>query len=92
MQVTLYFFESKDVTLGDCFGLGLPKWYDETTGSWDDGRRYELPDGYRVGENVYGESMIFDPRNRGCDIVIHTSRRPQLISELTSMPVLKESV
>ena len=87
--VTLYFRTSKDVTLLDDFATHRPEWYDETRELWDDGVRYLLPAGYSVARNTINEIGIFDPRNRMCEIAVHSSGRPQLVSAMPNMPVLR---
>lgn len=88
-HVTLFKRKAKDVTMSDSFEFARPDIYDETRELWGEGADYTLPDGYTVGVNIYEEPMIFDPRNRGCDIIVHSSGRPQLVSAMPNLPVLK---
>jgi hypothetical protein len=90
-NVTLYFRTAKSLILADCFDLAPPARYDETEESWDDGAEYVLPAGYSLGSNIYGERHIYDPRERECEIVRHSSGRPQLISAMATLPVLKRA-
>lgn len=51
---------------------------------------YYLPEGYTVAKTTYDETAIFDPSDKYCDIVMHSSGRPQLIcGSNREMPVLK---
>lgn len=51
---------------------------------------YYLPEGYTVAKTSLGETGIFDPADKYCDIVMHRSTgRPQLVSASRDMPVLK---
>jgi hypothetical protein len=54
---------------------------------------YYLPEGYTVDKTKYGETAIFDPADKYCNIVMHRpTGRPQLVSESREMPVLKRKV
>lgn len=51
---------------------------------------YRLPSGYSVAKTNYGETAIFDAKNKYCNIVQHASGRPQLVSEIAArMPILE---
>lgn len=52
---------------------------------------FVLPDGYSIDENRLGFPMIFDPSGRGCEILNHTSGRPQLFSGFGASPVLERA-
>jgi hypothetical protein len=90
-NVTLYFRAAKNLILADYFDLQVPASYDETEELWGDGVNYVLPPGYSVGTNIYGELHVYDPKERECEIVRHPSGRPQLISAMPNMPVLKRA-
>lgn len=59
-------------------------------GTDDGGSEYVLPSGYHAAETTCGETMIFDPTGRACEIIMHPSGRPQLVSGGLEMPVLAE--
>ena len=72
----------------------LTPWGDDTpyyTGYDDGGEDYILPDNYELGETTSGEKAIFGPDGAYCDIYMHSSGLPQLISALRNAPVLKLS-
>lgn len=65
--------------------------HNDETSSLVTAAAYVLPEGYSVGRNSLDEEMIFAPNGWGCEIVEHTSGKPQLVSgDLHSMPVLAE--
>lgn len=49
---------------------------------------YVLPDGYEVAKTVYGDTAIYTLAGGHCEIVMHPSGRPQLVSAGVKMPVL----
>ena len=53
---------------------------------------YTLPDGYSVARTTYGDTAIFDANDDHCEIVMHPSGRPQLVSVGIRMPVLTRVV
>jgi hypothetical protein len=56
------------------------------------GVEYELPEGYEVAENQFGEKYIYPPTaNQPCTIVTHSSGRPQLLWGAQDAPVLREA-
>lgn len=85
VTVTLYKIHSGFVNKPASFELEAAL-ANESNG--DFAAQYALPAGYSVGENTIGSPMIFDPRGQGCELVEHTSGRPQLVSGLPTMPVL----
>lgn len=40
---------------------------------------YSLPEGFSVGKDWAGEEAIFGPDGYKCEIITHTSGRPQLL-------------
>lgn len=62
---------------------------DETCESIED---YYLPDGYKVAQNRIEMLTIYDPNDEHCEIVPHSSGRPQLIAGGRDMPILKRKV
>lgn len=77
-------------------GFGLRGWSgdDGYYSGWDDGgKEYVLPKGYHVAEGgpLPGEYFIFDADDRMCDIVMHSSGRPQLVGYGPQWPVLDAS-
>jgi len=52
---------------------------------------YWLPPGYTVTESNGGTQEIYDDKGNHCEIIEHSSGRPQLISTMTHMPVLKRA-
>lgn len=75
-------------------GYSLRPWSNGDSGYYegddDGGLWYTLPDGYSIGETVSGEKAIFDANDKHCEIVMHRSGRPQLVSLAREMPVLAE--
>lgn len=48
----------------------------------DGGRAYRLPEGYAVGDDGFGETVIWDPRGYPCTLGTEEGAgRPQLVSE-----------
>ncbi|HEV8502953.1 MAG TPA: hypothetical protein VGR63_15365 [Casimicrobiaceae bacterium] len=86
--VRIYRRIAKDVTLLDMVALERPRSYDETREDWDDGTLYQLPDGYDVARNAWGELAIYDPAGAHCEIELHSSGRPQLRTTDRRAPVL----
>lgn len=92
--VILYFVTCTRGYMADERGSGysLRPWGNNTEyyeGDDDGGKHYELPEGYHIAESVSGEYKIYDPQNRYCDIIEHSSKLPQLISLATEMPILR---
>ena len=64
---------------------------DDASSSLVSSATYVLPEGYSLGRNSRNEEMIFAPSGWGCEIVEHSSGKPQIISgHPHSMPVLSE--
>lgn len=75
-------------------GFSLSPWGCNTEhyeGNDDGGHSYLLPEGYSVATVASGESAIFDPDGNHCEILRHSSDRPQLASISNSMPVLRRA-
>jgi len=75
-------------------GYSLNPWGSNTTeieGYDDGGMLYDLEDGYTLSATKYGDRAIYDVDQNHCDIVIHCSGRPQLVSATDKMPVLKQN-
>lgn len=54
---------------GTSFSLKPWSGDDAYYGGYDDGgKNYKLPEGYRLGETIYGEPAIYDDRNRYCEL------------------------
>lgn len=70
--------------------FSLTPWGNDTAhyqGYDDGGKEYFLPDGYDLAETKDGSKEIFHG-DIACQIIVHSSGRPQLISNSKSMPVL----
>lgn len=63
----------------------------EYEGYDDGGMEYELPAGYEVAQGNDEQPHIYDPNGNPCDIVTHSSGRPQLVSTSNHHPVLLEA-
>ncbi|MEO1419440.1 MAG: hypothetical protein AAFU66_00570 [Pseudomonadota bacterium] len=50
---------------------------------------YWLPKGYEVAESSVGALCIYDSDGEYCEIMEHSSGRPQVFSGSRNMPVLK---
>ena len=61
----------------------------EYKGHDDGGNYYVLPEGYEIAESNSGKVEIYKGEKR-CEILIHHSGLPQLISGDKEMPVLKK--
>ena len=72
-------------------GFGLYPWgqnTDSIQGYDDGGQDYILPEGYEIARTKDGQQAIYHGDNH-CEIVRHSSGRPQLISgDPHNMPVL----
>ena len=73
-------------------GYKLYPWGNDTQdykGHDDGGNYYVLPEGYEIAENNSGEVEIYKGEKH-CEILMHHSGLPQLISGDKEMPVLKK--
>ena len=61
----------------------------EYKGYDDGGNYYVLPEGYEIAESNSGKVEIYKGEKR-CEILVHHSRLPQLISGDKEMPILKK--
>ena len=60
----------------------------EYEGYDDGGKDYVLPDDCEVSGDVTGMPHIYHG-DRVCDLILHTSGRPQLVIDLYNMPLLE---
>lgn len=72
----------------------LRPWGNNTSyyeGHDDGGKKYILPEEIEIGEDKYGETMLFDADGHHVSITVHEpSGRPQLVIGMHNMPVLDE--
>ena len=91
-KVTLYKTTCDNSYMMDEQGtsFSLTPWGNNTAqyqGYDDGGKEYVLPTGYELADTKYGEKMIFHGET-ACQLQVHSSGRPQLVSSSKSMPVL----
>ena len=85
--VTLIRRRSGFVNIPDAFQVMMPgAEIDEYN---EEVQEYYLPDGYKVAKSVNDELEVYDTQNKHCEIVMHSTGRPQLVGEYREMPVLK---
>jgi len=72
-------------------GFALEPWGSDTPaccGYDDGGREYALPRDYTVRRSVAGSLAVYDSQGRHCELVRHSSGRPQLVGLGRERPVL----
>jgi len=93
--VKLYKISRTDVYIASLeLGLGysLKPWGSNTLhyqGYDDGGKNYVLPEGYEISKLSVSGFGIFKGDSY-CDIIVHSSGLPQLVSNSLDMPVLSE--